>query len=82
MSSGQTAILGYVVTPSRGAMSISTMTAREGITVIYRRGRSKRIYVGGHYDTMVGIEGLELTLREFCQALGITAKDVENALRD
>jgi hypothetical protein len=70
----------YLVTQSYGAKSIETKPGREGLRVIYRRGRSKRIYVRGYYDTMVGMEGIELSLGEFCHALGITAKDVQEAL--
>lgn len=73
---------GYVVQSSYGAKSIETPpSGREGLKVIYRRGRSKRVYVRGWYDTLVAMEGLDLSLREFCEALGITVKDVEDALR-
>lgn len=72
---------GYLVTAHYGARTVETQPGREGLRVTYRRGRSKRIYVGGYYDMNVGMEGLDLTLREFCEALGLTAKDVEEALR-
>lgn len=70
----------YRVTTGYGYRSIDTPPGREGLRVVYRHGRSKRIYVHGYYDTIVGMEGLDLTLREFCEALGITAKDVADAL--
>lgn len=42
----------------------------------------QRLDIGGKYDWCVGIESDSMTLREFFDALGITAKDCERAFRD
>ena len=36
---------------------------------------SKRIDIGGHYDSCVEIEGVSMSLRMFFDQLGITEKD-------
>jgi hypothetical protein len=39
------------------------------------------LYIGGWYDSMVGIESLGISLGDFCRQLGITEKAVSKALR-
>jgi hypothetical protein len=54
---------------------------RSGVGVYYVKSR-QHLSIGGWYDTMCGIEPLELSLGEFLRRLGITAKDCEKALKE
>lgn len=40
---------------------------------------TRSLYISGWYDTIVGIPGESMTLREFFDALGITEKDCQKA---
>lgn len=40
---------------------------------------AQRLNINGWYDSFVGIEGDEMSLREFFDKLGITLKDCEKA---
>ena len=42
---------------------------------------AQRLVVGGWYDSFVGLESHELTLREFFDRLGITEKDCAKAFK-
>ena len=46
-----------------------------GVIIEYVKSR-KTIYVNGWYDTIVGIEGVEMSLDAFCEQLGIQRKDL------
>lgn len=52
-----------------------------GLAVTWTK-TSQRLSFFGWYDTAVGIQGDAMTLREFCDKLGITKKDVERAFKD
>lgn len=51
---------------------------RAGITVNYIKSR-RVLDISGWYDSMVGIEGQRLTLREFFDRTGISMRDCEKA---
>lgn len=51
---------------------------REGISITWTPS-AKRIDISAWYDSMVGIQGESLTLREFYDRLGITEKDCVKA---
>lgn len=53
---------------------------RSGVEVAYVKSRGV-LRIGGWYDSFVGIEGEEISLRDFLFQLGITANDVVRALR-
>jgi hypothetical protein len=48
---------------------------RDGIEITYVKSRG-RIEIRGWYDHMVMIDGGDMALWEFCDALGITRKDL------
>ena len=50
-----------------------------GISVSYLKSR-RILYISGYYDSMIGIEGAEMSLGEFLKALGISLKDCEKEL--
>lgn len=54
---------------------------RSGIDVTWTK-TAQRLDIGGWYDSFVGIESDSLTLREFFDLMGITAKDCERAFRE
>ena len=54
---------------------------RSGISVVWWK-TTGRLSFGGWYDSMVGIEGENVTLREFFDRLGITEKDCQKAFKD
>ena len=54
---------------------------RSGIDVEYVRSR-RILYLGGWYDSFVGIQSVEISLTEFLTGLGITLRDCERALRE
>ena len=49
---------------------------RTGIGIEYIKSK-KILNVWGWYDTMVGIEGDTISLKDFCNKLGITEKDLK-----
>jgi hypothetical protein len=53
---------------------------RAGIAVQWTKTRGV-LYINGWYDTYVGIEGTEISLREFFDQLGITSKDCAKAFK-
>lgn len=53
---------------------------RSGITVEWTKTRGV-LYIDGWYDTRVGIQGTEISLREFFDRLGITSKDCAKAFK-
>jgi hypothetical protein len=55
---------------------------RNGIDITWTRSREKQLYISGWYDSCVGIEGEELSLRYFFNELGITEKDCQKAFAD
>ena len=55
--------------------TIETGTKSSGIQVTYTK-RRKMISLFGWYDEYIGIAPCEIPLLEFCQKLGITAKDL------
>lgn len=59
--------------------SIVSGGLREGVAVRYYR-KTHRIQVDGWYDSMVGIEPMELSLAEFLTELGITSAIVMDVL--
>ena len=52
---------------------------RSGVDVTYVQS-SGMIYIGGWYDSMVGIKSLPISLKDFCLRLGITEAAVKKAL--
>ena len=50
---------------------------RAGIDISYNRSKQS-FYISGWYDTMVGIEGEEISLKELLEVFKITKKDIEN----
>jgi hypothetical protein len=46
-----------------------------GIQVVYVKSK-KRISLFGWYDHYVGIQGGSMPIKEFCEKLNITAKDL------
>jgi hypothetical protein len=52
-----------------------------GITITWTPSAS-RLDISGYFDDFVGIEGGSFTLAEFFKEMGITEKDVKNALKD
>lgn len=54
---------------------------RAGIDIQFNKKQST-IYISGWYDSCVGIEGEELSLKEFFEKCGITQKDCEKAFKD
>lgn len=52
----------------------------EGIDITYTKS-TQRLYIGGWFDSMVGISGGSMTLREFFDSLGITEKDIKKAFK-
>ena len=58
----------------------SVVNMRSGIDVTWTPS-SGRLYIGGWYDSTVGIEGTDMGLGEFFSALGITEKDCRKALK-
>lgn len=53
---------------------------REGIDIKWTPS-TQRLLIGGWYDGMVGIQGTELTLKEFFDKLGITEEQCRKAFR-
>lgn len=51
-----------------------------GINVTWTKSTGK-LYIDAWYDSFVGIEGKEFTLREFLEALNITERDCLRAWR-
>lgn len=51
-----------------------------GIDITWYKTR-QILSIGGWYDSMVGIEGEDLTLRDFFDRLGITKKDCQKAFK-
>lgn len=51
-----------------------------GIDITWTKTK-QRIDVGGWYDSYVGIETTQLTLKEFFDRLGITEKDCVKAFK-
>ena len=47
-----------------------------GIGIEYIKS-SKKLNIWGWYDDTVGIEGDSISLKDFCEKLGITEKDIE-----
>lgn len=58
---------------------IDVGSAASGITVEYIK-RRRAIYLHGHYDHFVGIEGVEIALGDFLRQLGVTLPDCCAAL--
>jgi len=52
-----------------------------GITVRYFP-TNKLIDISGFYDSIVGIQGTEIPLKDFLQQLGITLADCKKSLED
>lgn len=52
---------------------------REGVQAAYYY-RESVLTLSGWYDTMVGINPVEMTLEDFLRDLGITLEDCRNAL--
>ena len=46
-----------------------------GIDITYIKSRNA-LSIGGWYDSCVGIPNREMSVPEFCEKLGITAKDM------
>ena len=67
------------VRPSRTPKRITFGAGREGIDITYVKSRGV-LQVGGWYDSMVALEGGEITLRDFLTRLGIDRKAVDKAL--
>lgn len=49
-----------------------------GIGIEYIKSR-KKLNIWGWYDDTVGIEGASISLKDFCEKLGITEKDIKGA---
>ena len=47
---------------------------RQGISVSFTKS-TQRLSISGWYDSTVGIEGAQMTLREFFDRVGINEKD-------
>ena len=56
-----------------------THGVRSGVDVEYVKSTGM-LYVGGWYDSFVGIESLPISLGDFCRQLGITESAVRKAL--
>ncbi len=52
-----------------------------GIDITYYKIK-RELYIGGWYDSCVGIQGTRLTLRQLFDRLGITEKDCRKAFKD
>jgi hypothetical protein len=52
-----------------------------GIRVTYTKSR-RAVYISGWYDSFVGIDGKEFTLKEFFSALGVTQRDCDSAFKE
>lgn len=65
----------------RGKQAITTGSERSGVDISWMK-RRKVIRIGGWYDSFVGIESEEMTLKDFLTTLGITLEDCQNALKD
>jgi hypothetical protein len=53
---------------------------RSGIAVEWTKTRGV-LHISGWYDTYVGIQGTEISLREFFDRLGITSRDCAKAFK-
>jgi len=53
----------------------------EGIRVQYVK-RRKTLRINGFYDSFVGIETTEITLKDFFERLNITLKDCQSAFKE
>ena len=62
-------------------MKIDIGTPSSGIQIDFTKSRQV-LYISGYYDHYAGIQGQELTLKEFCARLGITSKMVAKAEQD
>lgn len=51
-----------------------------GIDITWTKS-TRHLRIGGWYDSIVGIESTEMSLREFFDQLGITEKDCARAWR-
>lgn len=51
-----------------------------GMSVTFTKSTQK-IYISGWYDTIVGIQGETMTLKELFDKLGITEKDCQKAFK-
>jgi hypothetical protein len=49
-----------------------------GVSITWTKTRSE-LYIDGWYDSIVGIPGESVTLKDFFQRLGITEKDCRKA---
>lgn len=54
---------------------------RSGIDVMYIQ-RRKTLRISGWYDSFVGIESTEITLKDFFEKLNITLKDCQSAFAE
>ncbi len=59
-------------------MYVPANATRSGIDVRWTPS-AQRLDVGGWYDSMVGLEGESMSLRQFFDRLGITEKDCVKA---
>lgn len=51
-----------------------------GIDITWTKSTGK-LYIGGWFDSFVGIQGSTITLSEFFDRLGITDKDILKAIK-
>ena len=61
-------------------LDLSNEWRNSGIDITWTPS-AQRLVIGGWYDSCVGIESHELTLREFFDKLGITEKDCAKAFK-
>ncbi len=62
-------------------MDITSPWGSSGISVVYTK-TSQQLRISGWFDSIVGIEGRTIELREFFDALGITEDTCRKAFTD
>ncbi len=60
---------------------ISNSNNSNGVDITWTKSR-QTLYISGWYDSFVGIQGEEFTLKDFFEKLGITEKDCIKAFKD
>lgn len=65
---------------TRGKQSVSFGNASSGVRISYTKC-SGNVHVSGWYDHMVGIEGGDIALGNFLEALGVPASELRRIAR-
>lgn len=60
---------------------ITTEWRHSGIDITWTKS-TRRLRIGGWYDSFVGIQSRELSLADLCRELGITAKDLKATVKE